>query len=92
MSPAPKFDNILHACLIDIAARHGLDLTTFESDLQKQDYTPDLIPFVPEETLVSLLGLSSGKVIKFKQLCKEWFQRYEKKVGLLKSIYDYDDE
>lgn len=91
MSPAPKFHETLHAFLVDIATQHDLDLTSFESVLQREDYTPDLIPFVEDEILISLLDLSSGKVIKFKRLSKEWYRRYEKKVGLLKSIFDYDN-
>ncbi|KAF9530063.1 hypothetical protein CPB83DRAFT_892993 [Crepidotus variabilis] len=87
-SPAPKFDNILRACLLDMATHHNLDFVRFESILQKEDYTPNIILFVEDETLMSLLELSPGTVTKFKRSCKEWFQRYEKKVGLYRSVFD----
>jgi len=86
-SPPPKHDEVLHTCLLDLASQQGIDLLLAESFLQAEDYTPDIIPFVDDTVLISGLGISSGKVMKFKWFCKEWYQRYEKKTGARKSVF-----
>ena len=87
-SPTPKFDEILHACMIDLATQHGGDFLCIESALQEHDYTPDLIPFVDDAILANVTQLTAGKVMRLKKLCKEWYKRYEKKMGTRKSIFE----
>ncbi len=87
-SPAPKFDEILHACMIDLATQHGGDFLRIESALQEHDYTPDLIPFVDDAIFANVTQLTAGKIMRLKKLCREWYRRYEKKMGTRKSIFE----
>ena len=87
-SPTLKFDEILHACMIDLATQHGGDFLRIESALQEHDYTPDLIPFVDDAILANITQLTAGKVMRLKNLCREWYRRYKKKMGARKSIFE----
>jgi len=74
--------------MIDLATQHGGDFLRIESALQEHDYTPDLIPFVDDAILANITQLTAGKVMRLKNLCREWYRRYEKKMGARKSIFE----
>jgi len=82
-SPLPELGLELHACLQKFAELEGgIDLTAFETQLRKEDYTPDIIPFVDDGELRKITGATAGAIIRLKKFCKEWYSRYEAKRDL----------
>ena len=80
--PAPGFE--LHACLRDFSELEGVDMAMFESALQAEDYTPDMIALADESATAairSITGATGGRVLKLKLFCKKWQTDYERKIS-----------
>lgn len=87
LSPLPKHEQELHACLEDFSKAHGIDLTMHEAALTDDDYTPDIISDIDDMRLRDMFKVTNGIVLKFKKFCREWFSRYEVK----KAVTEADD-
>lgn len=81
ISPLPENGHELQMCLRRFLEVHNIDLSMHESALAEIDYTPDIIPDVPDADLAAIIKVTNGIVLKFKRFCKEWHTCYEAKMA-----------
>lgn len=79
--PLPEEGCQLHMCLCQFFIAHDIDLTMHEGVLVENDYSPDIIPFVADADLASILKVTNGVALKFKKFSKEWYACYEAKMA-----------
>ncbi|KAI0048884.1 hypothetical protein FA95DRAFT_1557461 [Auriscalpium vulgare] len=79
MSPIPRRDAELRACLSDFAEAEGIDMTGCEEALSVLELRPSVIPHMDWRRLCEITGVAEGRVVALQVYCKAWCERLDEK-------------